>query len=167
MKLHQIFKASIHEPKKLAAFRLLKIGKVFRYVFLFVLLFTVISFIRYIAGDAVLFEASPELLEQGKLIGGLIYPIAFILQLVISTFYIFIRISVFAYVGVVLLRLMKRRGEYRFMWNTAAIAITVPIILTIVLDFFPATSDYSMIVTSIIHVGYVAAAAKYYPKLAK
>lgn len=167
MKLHQIFKASIHEPKKLAAFRLLKIGKVFRYVFLFVLLFTVISFIRYIAGDAVLFEASPELLEQGKLIGGLIYPIAFILQLVISTFYIFIRISVFAYIGVVLLRLMKRRGEYRFMWNTAAIAVTVPIIVTIVLDFFPATSDYSMIVTSLIHVGYVAAAAKYYPKLAK
>lgn len=167
MKLHQIFKASIHEPKKLAAFRLLKIGKVFRYVFLFVLLFTVISFIQYVVGDAVLFEASPELLEQGKLIGGLIYPIAFILQLVISTFYIFIRISVFAYVGIVLLRLMKRRGEYRFMWNTAAIAITVPIIVTIALDIFPATSDYSMIVTSLIHVGYIAAAAKYYPKLAK
>ena len=131
------------------------------------MLFTVISFIRYIIGDAALFEASPELLEQGKLIGGLIYPIAFILQLVISTFYIFLRISVFAYVGVVLLRLMKRRGEYRFMWNTAAIAITVPILVTIVLDFFPVISDYSMMITSLIHVGYIAAAAKYYPKLAK
>ena len=167
MKLHQIFKASIHEPKKLAAFRLLKIGKVFRYVFLFVMLFTVISFIRYVMGDAALFETSPELLEQGKLIGGLIYTIAFILQLVISTFYIFLRISIFAYVGVVLLRVMKRRGEYRFMWNTAAIAITVPILVTIILDFFPATSDYSMMITSLIHVGYIAAAAKYYPKLAK
>lgn len=167
MKLHQIFKSSIHEPKKLAAFRLLKIGKVFRYVFLFVMLFTVISFIRYVMGDAALFETSPELLEQGKLIGGLIYPIAFILQLVISTFYIFLRISIFAYVGVVLLRVMKRRGEYRFMWNTAAIAITVPILVTIILDFFPATSDYSMMITSLIHVGYIAAAAKYYPKLAK
>lgn len=167
MKLHQIFKASIHEPKKLAAFRLLKIGKVFRYVFLFVMLFTVISFIRYVMGDAALFETSPELLEQGKLIGGLIYPIAFILQLVISTFYIFLRISIFAYVGVVLLRVMKRRGEYRFMWNTAAIAITAPILVTIILDFFPPTSDYSMMITSLIHVGYIAAAAKYYPKLAK
>ena len=49
MKFHQLVKASIHEPKKLAAFRLLKIGKVFRYVFLFVILFTVISFIRFIA----------------------------------------------------------------------------------------------------------------------
>ena len=167
MKLHQIFKASIHEPKKLAAFRLLKIGKVFRYVFLFVMLFTVISFIRYVMGDAALFETSPELLEQGKLIGGLIYPIAFILQLVISTFYIFLRISIFAYVGVVLLRVMKRRGEYRFMWNTAAIAITVPILVTIALDFFPATSDYSMLITSVLHVGYIVAAAKYYPKLVK
>ncbi len=168
MKLHQIFKASIHEPKKLAAFRLLKIGKVFRYVFLFVMLFTVISLIRYImSDDAALFETSPELLEQGKLIGGLIYPIAFILQLVISTFYIFLRISIFAYIGVVLLRLMKRRGEYRFMWNTAAIAITVPILVTIVLDFFPATSNYSMMITSLIHAGYIAAATKYYPKLAK
>jgi len=167
VKLHQIFKASIHEPKKLAAFRLLKIGKVFRYVFLFVMLFTVISFIRYIMGDPALFETSPELLEQGKLVGGLIYPIAFILQLVISTFYIFLRISIFAYVGVVLLRVMKRRGEYRFMWNTAAIAITVPILVTIALDFSPAISDYSMMITSLIHVGYIAAAAKYYPKLAK
>ncbi|WP_342505199.1 DUF1189 family protein [Sporosarcina sp. FSL K6-2383] len=167
MKFHQIFKAAMHEPKKLAAFRLLKIGKVFQYVFLFITLFTVISFIRYVAGDAVLFESSPELLEQGELVGGLIYPIAFTLQLVISTLYIFLRISVFAYVGIVLLRLMKRRGEYRFMWNTAAIAVTVPILATIALDFFPVMSDYSMIITSLVHVGYIAAAAKYYPKLAK
>ncbi|MFJ7933650.1 DUF1189 family protein [Sporosarcina sp. NPDC096371] len=167
MKFHQIFKAAIYEPKKLAAFRLLKIGKVFRYVFLFVTLFTAISFIRYVTGDAVLFEASPELLEHAKLVGWLIYPIAFILQLVISTTYIFLRISIFGYVGVLLLRLTKRRGEYRFMWNTAAIAVTVPILVTIILDFFPATSNYSMFVTSLIHVGYIAAAAKYYPKLVK
>ena len=29
VKFHQLFKAAIHEPKKLAAFRLLPIGKVF------------------------------------------------------------------------------------------------------------------------------------------
>lgn len=167
MKFHQLFIAAIHEPKKLAAFRLLKIGKVFQYVFLFVTLFTGISFIRYIAGDASLFDASPELVAHGEIVGWIIYPIAFLLQLVISTFYIFLRISIFGYVGVVLLRLMKRRGEYRFMWNTAAIAITVPVLLTIVLDFFPATGDYSMIATSVIHTLYIAAAAKYYPKMAR
>ena len=69
MKFHQLFKAAIHEPKKLAAFRLLPIGKVFRYVFLFIALFTLISFIRFIAWDAVLFESSPELMEHGETIG--------------------------------------------------------------------------------------------------
>ena len=165
MKFHQLFKAAIHEPKKLAAFRLLKIGKVFQYVFLFVTLFTVISFIRYLVGDTVLFEASPELMEHGKTVGWIIYPIAFLLQLVISTFYIFLRISIFGYIGVLLLKLLKRRGDYRFMWNTAAIAITVPILMTIVLDFFPVASDYSMVITSMIHTIYIGAAANYYPKM--
>ena len=57
MKFHQIFKAAFHEPKKLAAFRLLSIGKVFRYIFLFVALFTGISFIRYLALDTAVFES--------------------------------------------------------------------------------------------------------------
>ena len=74
MKFHQLFKAAIYEPKKLAAFRLLPIGKVFRYVFLFVALFTLISFVRFIASDAVLFESSPELMEHGEKIGWIIYP---------------------------------------------------------------------------------------------
>ena len=57
MKFHQLFNAAIYEPKKLAAFRLLPIGKVFKYVFIFISLFTLISFIRFIAGDAALFES--------------------------------------------------------------------------------------------------------------
>ena len=32
---------------------------------------------------------------------------------------------------------MKRSGEYRYIWRTSAIAITVPILMTIVLDFLP------------------------------
>ena len=76
---------------------------------------------------------------------------AFLLQLVISTFYIFIRISIFAYVGVLFLKLMKRRGEYRQMWRTSAIAMTIPILLTIGLDFFPAMKSYSTVITSIVH----------------
>lgn len=165
MKFYQLVKAAIHEPKKLAAFRILPIGKVFRYVFIFVALFTMLSFIRYIAADAVLFEASPELVEHGELIGGLIYPIAFLLQLVISTSYIFIRISILGYVGTLLLKLMKRRGEYRHMWRTSAIAITIPILLTIGLDFFPAMKGVSTGITSLVHFTYIAAAAKYYPKI--
>lgn len=164
LKFHQLFRASLNEPKKLAAFRLLPIGKVFTYVFIFVTFFTLISFIRFTGGDAVLFERSPELIEHGDTIGWLIYPIAFLMQLVISTFYIFIRITLFAYVGVLALHLMKRRGQFLHIWRTSAIALTVPILLTIAFDFLPFMKSYSTVITSAVHIAYIALAAKYYPK---
>ncbi|CAM3121747.1 DUF1189 domain-containing protein [Filibacter tadaridae] len=167
MKFHQIFKAAIHEPKKLAAFRLLPIGKVFRYVFIFVTLLTLISFSRYLIGDTAFFESSPELKKHGEKIGWLIYPIAFVLQIVISTFYVFIRISVFAYIGLLLVKLMKRRGQYQHMFKTSAIAMTVPILLTILLDFNPLLGIINLLISSVIHFMYIGAAARYYPKKLK
>lgn len=167
MKFPQIFRASIYEPKKLAAFRLLSIGKIFRYVFFFITLVTIISFTRFVEDETVLFELTPDLAEHANVIGGLIYPIAFLLQLVISTFYIFIRISVFAYAGILILKLLKRRGQYRHMWNTSAIASTTPILLGIILDVFRVENSYATIITSIVYIGYVAVSAKYYPKIVK
>lgn len=165
MKFHQIFKAAVYEPKKLAAFRLLPIGKTFQYIFLFVLLFTLISFLKYIFSGTSFIENSPELEQYGKSLGGLLYPIALILQFVISTLYIFVRISIFATIGTLLAKLMKRRGDFRFVWRTAAIASTVPILITMVFDYFPLLDRYSMIVTSVIHLSYTAVALRYYPKI--
>lgn len=167
MKFHQIFRASLYEPKKLAAFRLLSVGKVFAYVFLFVTLFTLISFSRYIFGDATLFEETPELKEQAAKIGALIYPMAFLLQLVISTFYIFIRISLFAYIGKFLLNVFKKRGDYLQIWRTSAIAMTVPFLITVTFDFFPSFQNSSLLISSVVHLIYIAAAVKYYPKQPK
>jgi len=164
LKFHQIFRASLNEPKKLAAFRLLSVGKVFKYVFIFVTLFTAISFIRFSIGDSNFFENSPELLEHSKTIGWLIFPMAFMLQFVISVFYIFIRISIFAYLGALMLRVIKKRGDYLHIWRTVAIAMTVPILLTIGFDFFPIMKNYSLLITSIVHLLYIGAAVKYYPK---
>ena len=62
---------------------------------------------------------------------------------------------------------MKRRGEYRHMWRTSAIAMTVPILLTICLDFSPSWDSYSTWISSVAHLAYIATAAKYYPKLPK
>ena len=164
MKFQQLFYASFYQPRKLAAFRLLSIGKVFKYVFSFVLLFTLISFIRFFAGDSLLFQSSPELIEYGERIGWLIYPIAFIMQLVINTFYIFLRISLFAYAGTLILKFMKRRGDFLHIWRTSAIALTVPILVAIVLDFFPVMANFDLLITSSIHLTYIALAIKYYPK---
>lgn len=167
MKFHQLFKAAFHEPKKLAAFRLLPIGRVIRYAFLFILLMTLISFVRFLIGDTELFEASPELSEYSETIGGLIYPMAFIFQFVIATFFVFVRISLFAAIGLWLGKFMKKRVEYRYIWRTAAIAITVPLLLTIILDFFPAWETFGIIFSSLIHIGYLGFALKYYPKAPK
>lgn len=164
MKFTQIFKASLYEFKKLAAFRLLPIGKVFSYVFLFVFLFTLISFTRFLTGDATLFEETSDLQAHSEKIGALIYPMAFMLQLVISTFYIFIRISVFTFIGMFALKLLKKRGQYLQMWRTTAIAMTIPILITIALDFYPAFELYGLIFTSILHIIYIILASRYYPK---
>ncbi len=164
MKFHQIFRASLYEPKKLAAFRLLPIGKVFKYVFIFVAVFTIISFTRFLLDDTVLFENSPDLIEHGETIGWLINPMAFMLQFVISTFYIFVRISIFAYIGSLLLTARKKRGNFLQIWRTSAIAMTVPILLTIGFDFFPIVEIYGLVLSSIVHFIYIFAATKYYPK---
>lgn len=167
MKLYQLFIASFYEPKKLAAFRLLPIGTIFRYVFLFIFMITTISFTRFVLAEEGLFEVSSDIINFGENVGVLLYPIAFVLQLVISTFYIFIRISIFAYIGTLLLKIMQHRGDFRLMWNTTAIAMTLPILLTMVFDFFPAFKTIGFIITSIVHIGYLLAAIQYYPKLIK
>lgn len=164
MKNYQLFFASIYEPKKLAAFRLLPIGKVFQYVFLFVILSTLVSFIRFLTGDIDLFGSSQELIDYAATVGGLLYPMAFVLQLVISTFYLFIRVSFFGLVGLGLLKIFKRRGEYRHMWRTSAVSITVPILVSLVLDIFHVENAFNFPLTALIHIVYLALATNYYPK---
>ncbi|MCM3637401.1 DUF1189 domain-containing protein [Sporosarcina luteola] len=167
MKFNQLFLAAFHEPKKLAAFRLLPIGRVIRYAFLFILLMTLISFTRFSLGDADLFEATPELTEYSQTIGVLIYPMAFVSQFVIATFYVFVRISIFAAIGIWIGKAMGRRVEYRFIWRTTAIAITAPLLVTIFLDFFQFHETFSILFSSLIHIGYLSIALKYYPKAVK
>ena len=164
MKLHQLFVASFYEPKKLAAFRLLPIGKVFKYIFMFIFLFTIISFSRFYLNDELLFEGNPDLVDHGKKIGLLIYPMALLLQLVISTFYVFIRITIFAYIGSLFLNLRRKRSNYLQIWRTSAFAMTVPMLLTIGFDFFPKLATNGFLITSIIHLIYILTAIKYYPR---
>lgn len=128
---------------------------------------TLISFTRFSLGDAELFESSAELTEYSQTIGGLIYPMAFIFQFVIATFYVFVRISIFAAIGIWIGKMMKRRVEYRFLWRTSAIAITVPLLLTILLDLFQFLETSGILFSSLLHIGYLFFALKYYPKAAK
>lgn len=162
--IFQLFKAGIMEPKKQAAVRILPIGKIMRYVFLFILLLTVAGFIEFIDGLGNVSGDLDGLLLYIEEIEWLLYPLAFIMLFVSTTLYHFIKISLFAWVGIFILKATKRRGEYRQMWRTSALAVTVPTILSFAAGYIT-DSQWIPLIISLATIIYLYLAAKYYPKL--
>ncbi|RNF41283.1 DUF1189 family protein [Planococcus salinus] len=164
MNLFQLFKASFMEPKKQAAVRIMTIGKIMRFVFMIILLMTAISFVELafnLDSAAIGVEGLLEFVEQ---IEWLLYPFALIFLFVSTTLYHFVKISLFALIGVGLLQMRKRKGEYRHMWRTAALSVTIPTLVSFVLSFFGMGLWVSLI-TSLLTVIYLYLAAGYYPKM--
>lgn len=102
--------------------------------------------------------------EDLKGIGPLLYPAAFVLQFLISTFYFYIKASVFALAGMGIIRIRKRRGEYRHLWRTSAIAMTVPTLLLLANDLSGGFIPYATVGSWVIALVYIWLAAGYYPK---
>ncbi|WP_391116072.1 DUF1189 family protein [Psychrobacillus sp. L3] len=163
MNLFQLFKASLHNPKKIAAFRLVPIGKVMQFIFTYVLIITIISFVQFINGLSVQETNMEELFEYLKDIKWLIYPFSFVLLFVLNTLFIFIRISIFAYIGVIILSILKRKGEYRHMWRTALFASTLPMLISIGFSIFHRSSGYFELAIYMITLVYLFLASKHYP----
>ncbi|WP_391201890.1 DUF1189 family protein [Psychrobacillus sp. L4] len=163
MNLFQLFKASLHNPKKIAAFRLVPIGKVMQYIFTYVLVITIISFVQFVNGLSIQETNMEGLLEYFKDIKWLIYPFAFVLLFVLNTLFIFIRISIFAYIGVITLSILKRKGEYRHMWRTALFSSTLPMLVSIVFSIFHWSSGNFELAIYMITLVYLFLASKYYP----
>lgn len=159
--LYQLFKASFMEPKKRAAVRILPIGRILRFVFSFIALLTVVSFSEFVFGIGS--SELDGLLEFIKEIEWLLYPFALSFLFVSTTLYHFIKISIFAGLGYGLLILMKRRGEYRHMWRTAALAVTLPTAAAYIASFF-GTSLWVSLVTSVWTLYLLYSAARFYPK---
>ncbi|MET0786063.1 MAG: 4-hydroxy-3-methylbut-2-en-1-yl diphosphate synthase, partial [Paenisporosarcina sp.] len=113
MSLRQLFIASLLEPKKMAAFRIISIGKVIQYVFIFIILITIFSFFQFAFGIQNQSSSYAGLIEYIDGMEWILYPFAFIIQFVMSTLFVFSRISIMAIVGFYLLKMMKRRGDYR------------------------------------------------------
>lgn len=162
--IFQLLKASLMEPKKQAAVRILPIGKIMRFVFLFILLLTIAAFIEFINGLDSVSGDLEGLLVYIEEIEWLLYPLAFILLFVSTTLYHFIKISLFAWIGMAILKWMKRRGEYRQLWRTAALAVTFPTILSFTIGFI-AENQWLPLVISLLAIVYLFLAIKYYPKM--
>lgn len=164
MSLIQLLIASISNPKKIAAFRLLPIGKVLQYVFFFVIILSLLSFVQFITGFKDDSSSIEGLLDYVENMEWILYPFAFIIQFIMTTLLIFVRISLMAFGGMFLLILLKRRGEYRHVWRTTAFAYTTPTVLSILFLYLGLTDAWIFIVTTIICVVYLALALKYYPQ---
>lgn len=164
MNIYQLLKASLMEPKKQAAVRILTIGKIMRFVFLFILLLTIVAFIEFLSGlDSVSGELDGLLLYIEE-IEWLLYPLAFISLFVSTTLYHFIKISLFAWIGMAILKMRNRRGEYRHLWRTAALSVTFPTILSYTADFFVENGWLPLLLT-LLSVVYLYLAVRYYPKM--
>ncbi len=167
VKHSQLFIDSLIHPKKLAAYRLLSIGKIIQYVFLLIGLITIFSFIEFLTGVSENTLDLVGLTEYVKDIQWLLYPFAFLLLTLTSTVLLFIRISFYAFVGMILLKILKRRGEYRHMWRTAALAITWSTLLTIVFSIVNFSGTFSTIIGILVTIFILSLASTKYPKILK
>jgi hypothetical protein len=165
VKHSQILIDSLMHPKKLAAYRLLTIGKTIQYVFILVAVVTIFSFIQFLTGVSETSYNIEGLTEYVENIQWLLYPFAFILLTITSTILLFVRISIYAFVGVVLLKIFNRRGEYRHMWRTAALAITWSTFLTILFSIVGLSSTLSSLIGILITIVVLTLASKKYPRM--
>lgn len=162
-----LFIDSLIHPKKLAAYRILSIGKIIQYVFLLITLLTIFSFINFVTGiseDQYNLEGITSYIQD---IQWLLYPFAFLIQYIMNTIMIFIFISLLAYVGMIVMKLSTRRGEYRQIWRTSSLAITWSILLTIVCSYIPLPKLLEWLIVAIIPVIYIIIASLKYPKRPK
>ena len=135
-----------------------------KYIFVFVFLTAVLSFINFSLSSRDILAETEIPAEDLKGIGPLLYPAAFVLQFLISTFYFYIKASIAALAGMAIVKIRGRRGEYRHLWRTSAVALTVPTLLLLADDLFGGNIPFATALSWAAAFVYIWLAAGYYPK---
>ncbi|MTD29969.1 DUF1189 family protein [Planomicrobium sp. YIM 101495] len=164
MNFFQLLKASLMEPKKQAAARILPIGRVLRFVFIVIAILTVLSFVELVGSLQQTADDMSGLLDYINEIEWILYPFSLLSLFVSTTLYQFILISVYAFAGMAFLKMRKKRGEYRHMWRTTSLAVTVPSFLAFFYSFTGGPGAIGILI-SLLTVLYLYVAAGYYPNL--
>ncbi|GAB0170479.1 DUF1189 family protein [Lysinibacillus sp. CTST325] len=167
MKHSQLFIDSLIHPKKLAAYRLLPIGKVIQYTFLLITVVTVFSFGRFTAGmsvDAFDMNSLNGITEYIEDVKWVLYPVTFIMLFVFTTMLIFAQIALYAVAGLLILKVMKRRGEYRHIWRTTTFAMTWAILISMLADYLPINSTIISVFSLFLTMTLLIVAITKYPK---
>lgn len=170
VKHSQLFIDSLIHPKKLAGYRMLPIGKTIQYVFILITLVMLFSFTQFVMGmsttdtNSYNIEGLTQYVED---IQWLLYPFALLILLMTTTALIFLQISIYAFIGVGILKLIKRRGEYRHVWRSSALAITWATLLSILFSFIPIHDVLETIIGIVITIILLFIASTKYPKMPK
>ena len=165
MPITQLFINSIISPKKIAAFRLLPIGKVMVYVFIFIAIFTTISFMNFISDFESEQSTMSGLLEYVNDMKWILLPLAFIIQFIVSTLMVFTHISLMALVGMGLIKVLNRRGEYRHIWRSTTFAYTLPTLITLILLAMSVSDLIVILFINLLSLIYLIMSIRYYPKI--
>ena len=161
----QLFIHSLISPQKLAAFRILTVGKVIQYTFLLVTLMTVFSLVQFIQNGISSIQLYEEIQSYAENLEWLIYIISIVFSFIMNTLLLYAKISVYAYVGLLVGKSMKRKLEYRHIWRTAAFAITWEVLLSILLPSFSINNIVSTIIAILITMSFIIIALTKYPIL--
>lgn len=161
----QLFKHSLISPKKLAAFRILPVGKVIQYTFVLVIIMTAFSFGQFIQSGISSIQLYEEIQSYAADLKWLIYILSVIFSFIMNTLLLYAKISVYAYVGLLLGKSMNRKLEYRHLWRTAAFAITWEVLLSILLTSLSINNIVSTILTIFITMSFIIIALTKYPLL--
>ena len=161
----QLFIDSLIHPKKLAAYRIMPIGKVIQYVFLLILIMTAFSLGQFVTTGADEVFNYEEIAQYASDIQWLVYPVAALFLFVMNTLIAFAKISLYAFAASFLVKPMMRRGEYRQIWRTAAFASTWATLLTILFSMFPISSNFTTLVSIFITLLLIIIALTKYPKI--
>lgn len=163
----QLMIDSLTNPKKLATFRIMSIGKVIQYVFLLVLLLTCFSLGQFVTNGADNVFSYEEIADYAAQLQFLVYPVAALFLFIMNSLIIFAKISIYTYAAYLLLKPMNRRGEYRQLWRTTAFAITWETLLSILFSLFPLPSIFTTLVSIFITMLILVLALTKYPVVKK
>lgn len=161
----QLFIHSLIHPKKLAAFRILPIGKVIQYTFLLVAISTVFSFGQFIQNGISSIQLYEEIRYYAENLVWLIYIISIVFSFIMNTLILYAKISIYGYVGLLIAKSMNRKLEYRHIWRTAAFAITWEVLLSIVFTALHLNNILANLLCIFITMGIIIMALTKYPLL--
>ncbi|TQS76324.1 DUF1189 domain-containing protein [Ornithinibacillus gellani] len=156
----QTFLDSLRLPSKKAVFKLNRSGMDITVIYMFMLIFLVqlpvmINQIAHPTGVA----ASLNILFM------LIY--VFMFSYLPLTIMVFIALSIIAYIGTFITRIMQRKLRFSILWKMSAYATTIPLLLYALISFMYPLGDHCMLLIIIYVFLFLIKIISIYPKRRK